>query len=134
MIPDAKIGCMILGIPVYPLTPKPDDMMASLYTERESLLFSDVQARGYYPSYTRRMFAEMGICPEITETDREVLKHTVDFISFSYYMSICETSDKSVAAGVGNIIGGVPNPYLTASEWGWQIDPQGIRYFTEYAV
>lgn len=128
MIPDAKIGCMILGMPVYPLTPKPDDMMASLLTERESLLFSDVQARGYYPSYTRRMFAKMGVCPEITETDREDLKHTVDFISFSYYMSICETSDKSVATGAGNIIGGVPNPYLSASDWGWQIDPQGIRY------
>ncbi|MGL5435980.1 MAG: glycoside hydrolase family 1 protein [Lachnospiraceae bacterium] len=128
IIPDAKIGCMILGMPVYPLTPKPDDMWAALTTERESLLFSDVQARGYYPAYAARMFEEMGIHLDITEADRQVLEHTVDFISFSYYMSICETSDPLAAQGEGNILGGVPNPYLKASDWGWQIDPQGLRY------
>jgi len=56
------------------------------------------------------------------------LKHTVDFISFSYYVSICETSDPTIEKRTGNIIGGVPNPYLEKSEWGWQIDPLGIRY------
>ncbi len=30
--------------------------------------------------------------------------------------------------GDGNIIDGVPNPYLSTSEWGWQIDPKGLRY------
>lgn len=60
--------------------------------------------------------------------DEELLSNTVDFVSFSYYMSVCETADKSVQRGPGNILGGVPNPHLKASEWGWQIDPQEIRY------
>ena len=28
----------------------------------------------------------------------------------------------------GHLAGGAKNPYLTASEWGWQIDPKGLRY------
>lgn len=118
IIPDAKIGCMILGMPVYPLTPSPDDAWETLNRERENFFFSDIQVRGYYPSYSKRFFKENNINLDITEEDREILKNTVDFISFSYYMSICESSDKSIEAGEGNIIGGVPNPYLEASEWG----------------
>ena len=64
--------------------------------------------------------------------DEEILKNTVDFVSFSYYMSICETADPAQAKGKGNLMGGVPNPYLEASEWGWQIDPQGLRYVLNY--
>lgn len=60
--------------------------------------------------------------------DEKDLSHTVDFVSFSYYMSVCGSADPNQKAGPGNIIGGVPNPYLKASEWGWQIDPQGLRY------
>ena len=59
--------------------------------------------------------------------DKEILKNTVDFISFSYYMSSCATADPTKKAGKGNLIAGVPNPYLKASEWGWQIDPLGLR-------
>ena len=43
-------------------------------------------------------------------------------------MSNCQTADKSKEAGSGNILGGVSNPYLKASDWGWQIDPIGLRY------
>ena len=43
-------------------------------------------------------------------------------------MSVCETGDpERRVAGEGNILGGVPNPTLPASQWGWQIDPQGLR-------
>ena len=127
--PDAQIGCMILGMPVYPLTPAPKDVLQSLATERENFYFSDIQVRGYYPSYTKRFFKENDIHLEITEDDRESLKNTVDFISFSYYMSTCESADPAKETGEGNILGGVPNPYLNASEWGWQIDPEGLRYY-----
>ena len=61
--------------------------------------------------------------------DTEILKNTVDFVSFSYYMSVCETADMTKKIkGEGNLMGGIANPYLPASDWGWQIDPQGIRY------
>ena len=129
LLPKAKIGCMILGVPVYPLTPNPDDVLKALETERDNYYFSDIQVRGYYPSYTQRLFTENNIQLEIPEQDLADLKHTVDFISFSYYMSVCESADPSIEAGEGNIIGGVPNPYLKSSDWGWQIDPKGLRYY-----
>ncbi|MGM0216690.1 glycoside hydrolase family 1 protein [Enterococcus sp. AZ109] len=129
IIPQAQIGCMILGVPVYPLTPEPKDVLKALATERENFFFSDVQVRGYYPSYSQRLFKENDIQLKITDRDLSDLKHTVDFISFSYYMSVCESADPTKEAGEGNIIGGIPNPYLKASDWGWQIDPEGLRYY-----
>lgn len=129
ILPDAQIGCMILGMPVYPLTPQPEDVMKALQTERENYYFSDIQVRGYYPSYSKRLLKEKGIELVITPEDIVDLKHTVDFVSFSYYMSTCESSNPDHKGGEGNIIGGVPNPYLEASEWGWQIDPVGLRFY-----
>ena len=128
IIPDAQIGCMILSLPTYPLTPAPGDVIAAMNADHMNYFFGDVHCRGKYPGYMKRYFKEQGIHLQITQEDEELLKHTVDFVSFSYYVSICETSDPTIAKRTGNIIGGVPNPYLKESEWGWQIDPQGIRY------
>lgn len=128
VIPDAKVGCMILAMPTYPLTPHPDDVVAVMQADRRNLFFGDVHTRGVYPSYMRRYFREAGIELDITDEDREVLTNTVDFVSFSYYMSVCETADPvKRITGEGNVIGGVPNPTLQASDWGWQIDPVGLR-------
>lgn len=129
MIPDAKIGCMILSMPVYPLTPSPDDVIAAMNTEHKNDFFGDVQVRGIYPGYMKRYFRENNITIQMEPDDEKLLReNTVDFVSFSYYMSVCETADPSKERGPGNILGGVPNPYLPASEWGWQIDAQGLRY------
>lgn len=125
---DFKIGCMMLAMPVYPLSPKPDDVFAALERDRENLFFGDVHVRGAYPAYAKRIFEEKNINLEFAEGDEEVLKNTVDFVSFSYYMSICESSDDSGEKGSGNIMGGVKNPHLDATSWGWQIDPKGLRY------
>ncbi len=128
MIPGAKVGCMILSMPIYPLTPDPSDVVAVMHADHANLMFGDVHTRGYYPGYALRFFRENGIELDITDEDREILTNTVDFVSFSYYMSICETADPArQTKGEGNILGGVPNPTLAASEWGWQIDPQGLR-------
>lgn len=128
MMPDAKVGCMILSMPVYPLTPNPDDVIACLKEEHKNDFFGDVHVRGEYPGYMLRYFREKGITIETEPGDKEILKNTVDFVSFSYYVSVCGSADPEQKAGPGNIIGGVPNPYLKASQWGWQIDPQGLRY------
>ncbi len=128
LIPDAKVGCMVLAMPIYPLSPDPADVLAVMQADHANLMFSDVHVRGYYPGYALRHFRERGIELEITDEDREILTNTVDFVSFSYYMSICETADPAKQTkGKGNIMGGVPNPTLAASEWGWQIDPVGLR-------
>jgi 6-phospho-beta-glucosidase len=126
--PDALIGCMVLSMPVYPLTPDPADVLAVMDADHANLVYGDVHTRGVYPGYFLRTLGEKGIELEITDQDRDDLAHTVDFVSFSYYMSVAETADPAKkTAGAGNIMGGVPNPTLPASEWGWQIDPVGLR-------
>ncbi|SHK24719.1 6-phospho-beta-glucosidase [Selenomonas ruminantium] len=127
--PEAKIGCMVLSMPTYPLTPNPDDVIATMQANNLNDFFGDMHVRGEYPGYMKRYFRENGIEIKTTPEELALLKaHTVDFVSFSYYVSICETADKSKTQGAGNIIGGAKNPYLKESEWGWQIDPQGLRY------
>jgi 6-phospho-beta-glucosidase len=129
LAPNAQIGCMILAMPTYPLSPDPDDVMASLTTERTNLAFGDIHVRGEYPGYYLRSLRDQGVELVITDEDRALLKeNTVDFISFSYYVSVAETADESKRViGEGNIFPGVRNPTLKASEWGWQIDPVGLR-------
>ena len=129
LAPNAQVGCMILAMPAYPLTPDPDDVMASLTTERTNLAFGDIHVRGEYPGYYLRSLRDQGVVLDITDEDRALLKaNTVDFVSFSYYMSVAETADPTQRViGRGNIMGGVHNPTLQASEWGWQIDPVGLR-------
>ena len=126
--PDIRVGCMILAIPFYPLTPDPRDVWAAKQAERDNYAFGDVHVRGAYPGYFLRKLAERGVELDITEADRELLaEHTVDFVSFSYYMSSCETAVQEREAGGGNLMGGVVNPTLEVSEWGWAIDPLGLR-------
>lgn len=130
MMPGCKIGCMILSMPIYALTSNPDDVIAVMKSDHMNTFFGDMHVRGQYPGYMKRYFRENNIQIEMADGDEELLKdHTVDFVSFSYYMSICEAADHSKAqAGEGNLMGGVTNPYLKQSEWGWAIDPQGLRY------
>lgn len=130
MMPDSSIGCMILSMPMYPLTSNPDDVIAAMKADHMNLFFGDMHVRGEYPGYMKRYFKENNIRLEIANGDEELLKqHTVDFVSFSYYMSSCEAADhKKAQTGAGNLMGGVINPCLKQSEWGWAIDPQGLRY------
>ena len=129
LAPAAQVGCMVLAMPTYPLSPDPDDVMAALTTERTNLAFGDIHVRGEYPGYYLRSLREQGVDLVISEEDRAILKeNTVDFVSFSYYVSIAETADESKRVmGEGNLFPGVRNPTLKASEWGWQIDPVGLR-------
>lgn len=128
--PEFKIGCMILSMPIYPLSPDPKDVIASMEADHQNMMFADVHVRGEYPGYMKRYLKEHGIEVKFEDGDKELLKNnTVDFVSFSYYMSVCATADpEKNIRGEGNLLGGVPNPTLKASEWGWQIDPRGLRY------
>lgn len=124
-----QVGCMVLSMPVYPLTPNPDDVIKAMQEAQMNEMFTEIHVRGHYPGYMKRYMRENDIVVKWNDGDAELLKeNTVDFISFSYYVSICATADESVQAGEGNLFQGVPNPHLKASEWGWQIDPQGLRY------
>lgn len=127
--PEFKIGCMVLAMPTYPMTPKPEDVLAAREFENQNYLFSDIHARGKYPSYIQRFFKENDINIKFESGDKELLaENTVDFISFSYYMSSVQAHDpENYQSSIGNLLGGIANPYLESSEWGWQVDPIGLR-------
>lgn len=126
---DFQVGCMVIAIPTYPMTPNPKDVLAGKLYENKNYLFSDIHVRGKYPKYINRFFKENDIEIQFAEGDEELLAdNTVDFISFSYYMSTTATAEpEKYDQQKANILSGVPNPYLEASEWGWQVDPIGLR-------
>lgn len=126
--PENQVGCMLAGGNFYPRTCKPEDVWAALEKDRENLFFIDVQARGAYPAYTKRLFREKGISIATQVGDDDILKHTVDFVSFSYYASRCASADMNDHnSSAANIVKSLKNPHIQASEWGWGIDPLGLR-------
>ncbi|MGH1593655.1 6-phospho-beta-glucosidase [Yersinia proxima] len=126
--PENQVGCMLAGGNFYPRTCKPEDVWAALEKDRENLFFIDVQARGAYPAYTKRLFREKGISIVTQVGDDDILKHTVDFVSFSYYASRCASADMNDHnSSTANIVKSLKNPHIQASEWGWGIDPLGLR-------
>lgn len=127
--PNNQVGCMIAGSAVYPISPDPEDVMAAVWKDRRSFFFADVHCRGMYPGYIQRYFAENNISFEITEEDKEALKSTVDFISISYYASDCAAAHPEAYGNTrGNIASSIRNPKLILNEYGYQIDPIGLRY------
>ena len=127
--PNYLVGCMQIFAVQYPYTCNPKDIVKA---QRENQVLNwfcgDVQVRGEYPYYMDRYFSENNIHVKKNDGDDEILKEgKVDYYTFSYYMSSCATDEEAEESG-GNIIGGVKNPYLDASDWGWQIDPIGLRY------
>lgn len=127
--PDFKIGMMIAYIPSYPISSRPEDVMAAMEFSREQEFYMDVQVRGYYPSFQLKAFERAGISiAKEAEDDVVIQKGTVDFIGFSYYMSTVAAADKKELSYTdGNQLLAAKNPYLEVSDWGWTIDPMGLR-------
>ena len=127
--PDFKFGCMLASMLNYPLTCHPDDVLLAQQTNQVKYLFcGDVMIRGRYPNYIRRYLRENGIQIETQPGDDAILAGgTVDFCALSYYMTYCTGHDRSAEKVTGNLLEGLKNPYLQTSEFGWQIDPAGLR-------
>lgn len=132
LAPEIKMGCMILSTANYSYDCNPENQLVTLHREQDFNFFcSDVQVRGYYPSYTHRFLQDYGLTEkniDWTKTEfKEIADGTVDFISLSYYQS--NTIDKINKREIvpGNLIQSVKNPFLTVTQWGWQIDPIGLR-------
>lgn len=128
--PQFKLGNMICFGAAYPYTCSPDDMLEAQHQMRNMNWYcSDVQVKGEYPYYAKAFWKRNGIAIKMEPGDLEELKQgTVDFYTFSYYMSNCVGVSRDAASVEGNIAQGLQNPYLKASEWGWQIDPKGLRW------
>ena len=114
----------------YPMTCNPDDILLNQQKTREMNWYcSDVQVRGEYPAFAKSIWKKHGVTLRIEDGDLALLREgTVDFYTFSYYMSNCTSADSSKETTAGNLSGGAKNPYLPTSDWGWQIDPKGLRY------
>lgn len=138
--PEFQIGCMLARMATYPETNNPRDILKAQEQNQLNLFFTDVHARGEYPSYMDRYFEENEISIKKERGDDEILRqYTVDFISFSYYMSLSVSADPEKEEVSGNFLGGIKNEYLETSDWGWQIDPEGLRwtlndFYTRYGL
>ncbi len=126
--PAFRVGCMLAAGSVYPYSCRPEDVWESMKRDRENYFFIDVQVRGEYPAYAVKFLEQAGIRLETEPGDQKVLKeHTVDFVSLSYYNSRCVRADGEGEAAGGNVFASARNPYLECSQWGWPVDPMGLR-------
>jgi len=127
--PNFQIGCMICMPMFYPETCKPEDQMKAMESNDSVYLFSDVQCRGYYSNKAKAMFKRLSVKLSMGTDDEDILRRgTVDYVGFSYYMSGISSTREDASQSQGNMFKIVKNPYLKESEWGWGIDPIGLRY------
>ncbi|MFC6117845.1 6-phospho-beta-glucosidase [Macrococcoides bohemicum] len=131
--PDFKIGAMVSHVPVYPYSCDPKDIMAAEIANRERFFFPDVHVRGKYPAYALKELERLGVSLPIEPGDEEILAQgTVDYLAFSYYMSTTVKhdvhNDNTGDIVNGGLSNGVENPHIKSSDWGWAIDPDGLRY------
>ena len=126
MMPEAMFGAMYATSPAYPESSHPDDQIAWMDQRRRVFYFSDVMLRGYYPSYTDKLWKELWVSYEVSDEDKAILlEGTLDFYSFSCYRSTTVNRDTKIGV-IGLSFG--QNPYLESTPWGWPIDPVSIRY------
>lgn len=131
--PDFLIGNMIAMVPIYPFSCRPEDVLLASQAMHDRWFFCDVQVRGHYPAYALKMFERKGFNIQITEEDKAILANgKVDYIGFSYYMTNVVDSQKEMADLSKTIEASNPynvkNPFIKESDWGWAIDPIGLRY------
>ena len=128
-----SVGCMIAGFCSYPYTCDPEDVIANYKEFQNKFAYcADTMVRGYYPSYAKRIWKENNVNLNISEEDKkDLMEGKSDFLAYSYYMSNVVTThkDEGEALGGAGTSANLKNPYLTASDWGWQIDPTGYEYF-----
>ena len=128
IVPGGRMGCMLTKLMTYPRTCKPEDVAATQKKNLDNMFYSDVMVFGEYPVMILRDLERRGIEIQMEPGDLHIIKNgTVDFISFSYYMSMTESVDPNAERTPGNTVLGVKNPYLPTSDWGWQVDPVGLR-------
>lgn len=124
-----KVGCMLAAGQFYPYSCDPEDVFAAMEKDKGNYFFIDIQSRGAYPNYAKRFLERNQIHIEMDPEDERILReNTVDYIAFSYYTSRLTSANPDAGEKTaGNVIVGLRNPHLKASEWGWQIDPLGLR-------
>ncbi|MFF3494545.1 glycoside hydrolase family 1 protein [Streptomyces sp. NPDC002795] len=129
--PDLKMGSMIVDLTVYPKSSRPADVLAAQEHEQFSLLFSDVMTRGTYPGRIKRYLSERGIHLDMGEHDlAELAENTLDYLSFSYYHTMVMGEGFNLGDNLGWHAARPEfrNEHSEVTDWGWQIDPVGLRH------
>lgn len=133
MNPNFRFGGMVTYPAMYPYSCNPKDVLLAWQASNFVNFHLDVQCRGYYPSYKLKALNKSGISLELNDENKAILKEgTVDFVAISYYQSLVMSDDETLIKSAGNLATGIKNPYLEESEWGWQIDPTGLRLALAY--
>lgn len=131
--PHVQMGCMVAALPFYPYSCHPEDILKAQKCNQQQLFFTDVQVRGSYPAYMRNMWEQKKYTFDMSDEDFKIIKKgCVDYIGFSYYLTSTVSANATLdRVGSGNAAGSdtVDNPFLKTSDWGWTIDPKGLRYY-----
>lgn len=132
--PQNRVGMMYAGHFAYPNSCDPDDVMGTMDFMHKMMFYCDVQCRGYYPAYKLRELERQGITLPVRPGDEQILREgTVDFVSYSYYLThVTGKKTRGILKGLNGLDTGYKNPYIPKSDWGWGIDPQGLRYSLNY--
>jgi 6-phospho-beta-glucosidase len=128
--PEIQMGCMLAAGSFYPYSCNPVDVWSAVEKNQEVYLFIDVQVKGKYPSYSKKIWSEKKISLHMEEGDETILsQYPVDYIAFSYYSSRLAGVSPEIKGNVadGNAITTLRNPHLDITPWGRQIDPLGLR-------
>lgn len=131
--PQLQVGGMLAMVPIYPLTAKPEDQMAAMRAMQYRYYFGDVQVQGKYPSWIKAYWEQKGYQVKVSASDADILRRgTVDYMGMSYYMSFAtkERADGKVEYDEAKDL--TDNPTLQKSDWGWQIDPVGLRWILNW--
>ena len=127
-----KVGCVFGLTPVYPINCNPVNVMNAFKEMDRDFYQIDAMCNGCFPKYKLKEYKDSDIQLEISNEDKESFYNgKLDFIGVNYY-STSVAHYEGDDDGEETLFGGVQNPYLEKSKWGWSIDPIGLRYLLNY--
>ncbi|MBQ1378506.1 MAG: family 1 glycosylhydrolase [Erysipelotrichaceae bacterium] len=126
--PDYQIGCVFGLTPVYAYSANPEDSLKAFAAMDRDWYQIDAMTKGAFPEYKLEAYRQRGVDLEVSDEDKKAFREgRIDYIGINYYASAVETALKLKDAS-GSFFSGLNNPYLKQSDWGWTIDPIGLRY------
>jgi 6-phospho-beta-glucosidase len=130
IMPHAHMGIMLSlsQAAAYPASPRPKDVFGTLQFQRRTFINADVQLKGKYPNYIKRVWKENDVHIDMTDEELQLIAdYPSSFLGFSYYRSSIFEDGMKIYGDTGGVVG-KKNPYLEVSDWGWPIDPLGLRW------
>lgn len=126
------VGCVFGIHPIYPRDCNPVNIMNAFKEMDRDYYQIDAMCNGKFPTYKIKEYEDFGIKLEVSEEDAKAFDEgRIDFIGLNYYQTgVAKTGEDN--EDDEKLFGGVQNPFLKQSKWGWAIDPIGLRYVLNY--